>query len=180
MSGDQGPAGGGQGPVHGGGGPTTGGQVPVGGGPADGGHGPVRGGQGPASRNQGPAGGGGVPGDRITLRGLRARGYHGVFEHERRDGQEFVIDAVLWTDTTAAAAGDDLAGTADYGALAGRLVAVVTGEPVNLIETLASRLAAACLADPAVREAEVTVHKPQAPIPFPFDDVAVTIRRARA
>jgi len=121
-----------------------------------------------------------VPGDRITLRGLRARGHHGVFEHERRDGQEFVIDAVLWTDTTAAAAGDDLAGTADYGALAGRLVAVVTGEPVDLIETLASRLAAACLADPAVHEAEVTVHKPQAPIPFPFDDVAVTIRRGRA
>jgi dihydroneopterin aldolase len=121
-----------------------------------------------------------VPGDRITLRGLRARGNHGVFGHERRDGQEFVIDAVLWTDITAAAEADDLAGTADYGALAGRLVQIVTGEPVNLIETLASRLAAACLEDPAVHEAEVTVHKPQAPIPFPFDDVAVTIRRSRA
>jgi len=133
-------------------------------------------------RDQDPVdeGRGGVPGDRITLRGLRARGHHGVFEHERRDGQEFVIDAVLWTDTTAAAEADDLAGTADYGALAGRLVAVVTGEPVDLIETLASRLAAACLADPAVHQAEVTVHKPQAPIPFPFDDVAVTIRRGRA
>ena len=143
---------------------------------------PVHGGQGPVDRDQGPVDGGrdGVPGDRITLRGLRARGHHGVFEHERRDGQEFVIDAVLWTDTTAAAAADDLAGTADYGALASRLVAVVTGEPVDLIETLASRLAAACLADPAVHEAEVTVHKPQAPIPFPFDDVAVTIRRGRA
>lgn len=160
---------GGQGPGHGGDGPAGGGQGPVGGG-----QGPAGGGQGPADGSQG-----GVPGDRITLRGLRARGYHGVFEHERRDGQEFVIDAVLWTDTTVAAEGDDLAGTADYGALAGRLVAVVTGEPVNLIETLASRLAAACLADPAVREAEVTVHKPQAPIPFPFDDVAVTIRRGR-
>jgi len=114
---------------------------------------PVPGGQGPVDRDQDPVdeGRGGVPGDRITLRGLRARGHHGVFEHERRDGQEFVIDAVLWTDTTAAAAADDLAGTADYGALAGRLVAIVTGEPVNLIETLASRLAAACLADPAVR-----------------------------
>ncbi len=119
-------------------------------------------------------------GDRIVLRGLRARGFHGVFEHERRDGQEFVIDAVLWTDTSGAAHSDDLAGTADYGALAGRLVAIVAGEPVNLIETLASRLAEACLADLAVREAEITVHKPQAPIPFPFEDVAVTIRRARA
>ena len=166
----------------------SGGQVPVPGGEGpvdqdqDQDQGPVDRVQSPADREQGPVdeGRGGVPGDRITLRGLRARGHHGVFEHERRDGQEFVIDAVLWTDTTAAAEADDLAGTADYGALAGRLVAVVTGEPVNLIETLASRLAAACLADPAVHEAEVTVHKPQAPIPFPFDDVAVTIRRGRA
>ena len=144
-------------------------------GPGDGNQGPVDGGQRTGDGGQGEA-----PGDRIRLRGLRARGHHGVFEHERRDGQEFVIDAVLWTDTTTAAETDDLTGTADYGALADRLVAVVTGEPVNLIETLASRLAAACLADPAVREAEVTVHKPQAPIPFPFDDVAVTIRRGRA
>jgi dihydroneopterin aldolase len=138
--------------------------------------------QGPVHGGDGPVGGGqrGVPGDRITLRGLRVRGNHGVFDHERRDGQEFVIDAVLWTGITAAAEADDLAGTADYGALAGRLVEIVTGEPVNLIETLASRLAAACLEDPAVHEVEVTVHKPQAPIPFPFDDVAVTIRRSRA
>jgi len=151
-------------------------------GPVDGNQGPADGGQGPVDGGQrtGDGGQGEAPGDRITLRGLRARGHHGVFEHERRDGQEFVIDAVLWTDTTTAAETDDLTGTADYGALADRLVAVVTGEPVNLIETLASRLAAACLADPAVREAEVTVHKPQAPIPFPFDDVAVTIRRGRA
>ncbi len=117
--------------------------------------------------------------DRIELRGLRVRGWHGVFEHERRDGQEFVIDAVVWTDTRAAAEADDLSHTVDYGALAGRLTTIVAGEPVRLIETLASRLAAACLADRSVAEAEVTVHKPQAPIPQPFDDVAVTIRRKR-
>jgi dihydroneopterin aldolase len=121
-----------------------------------------------------------VNGDRITLRGLRARGYHGVFDFEQRDGQEFVVDAVLWTDITAAAQTDDLTKTAHYGELAKRLVAIVTGDPVKLIETLASRLADACLEDPAVSEAEITVHKPQAPIPFPFDDVAVTIRRGRA
>ena len=102
-----------------------------------------------------------------------------MFEHERRDGQEFVIDAVLWTDTSAAAEADELSRTVDYGALADRLAAIVTGEPVGLIETLASRLAAACLADPGVAEVEITVHKPQAPIPHPFDDVAVTIRRSR-
>ncbi len=116
--------------------------------------------------------------DRITLRGLRARGRHGVLEHERRDGQEFIIDAVLWTDTRAAADADELSRTVDYGALA-RLAAIVAGQPVRLIETLASRLAVACLADRGVAEVEITVHKPQAPIPHPFDDVAVTIRRSR-
>ena len=121
-----------------------------------------------------------MTGDRIEVTGLRAFGRHGVLEHERRDGQEFVVDAVLWLDTRAAAATDDLALTVDYGAVATRLTAIVSGEPVALIETLADRLAAACLsADQAVREVEITVHKPQAPLAVPFKDVAVSIRRSR-
>ncbi|HEU5265892.1 MAG TPA: dihydroneopterin aldolase [Jatrophihabitans sp.] len=118
--------------------------------------------------------------DSIALSGLRVRGYHGVFEHERRDGQDFVIDAVLEVSTTTAAASDALSDTVDYGDLAQRLAAIVAGEPVNLIETLASRLADACLVDARVSAATVTVHKPQAPIPLSFTDVAVTIRRARS
>jgi dihydroneopterin aldolase / 2-amino-4-hydroxy-6-hydroxymethyldihydropteridine diphosphokinase len=118
--------------------------------------------------------------DRISIAGLRVRGNHGVFAHERESGQEFVIDAVLWLDTMPAAAADDLSLTADYGALAGRLAEIVGGEPVALIETLAARLAAACLQDQAVCEAEVTVHKPQAPVSQEFADIAVTIRRSRA
>ncbi len=117
--------------------------------------------------------------DRITLRGLRVFGRHGVLPAERRDGQEFLIDAVLWLDTRAAAGTDDLAGTVDYGALAEQLARIVAGEPVALIETLAERLASACLSDPRVSRAEVTVHKPQAPISVPFADVAVTITRHR-
>ncbi len=118
--------------------------------------------------------------DRISLLGLRAFGRHGVLDHERRDGQEFVVDAVLWLDTRAAAAADDLALTVDYGSVAARLAAIVSGEPVALIETLAARLAAACLsADRAVREVEITVHKPHAPVSVPFRDVTVTIRRSR-
>ena len=118
--------------------------------------------------------------DRISLLGLRAFGRHGVFEHERRDGQEFVVDAVLWLDTRPAAAADDLRKTVDYAAVADRLAAVVAGEPVSLIETLADRLAAACLATAeAVREVEITVHKPHAPLVQSFGDVTVTIRRSR-
>lgn len=118
--------------------------------------------------------------DRIVLRGLRAVGHHGVFDHERRDGQEFRVDVALSVDTEKAGTSDDLLATVDYGALSSALVAVIQGEPVNLIETLAHRLAAACLADPLVADVEVTVHKPNAPIPHEFDDVAVTIRRARS
>jgi dihydroneopterin aldolase len=118
--------------------------------------------------------------DRITLTGLRVYGYHGVFDHERRDGQDFVVDAELEMSTAPAAASDDLADTVNYGDLATRLAAVVSGEPVNLLEALAARLADECLADPRVEAATITVHKPQAPIPLTFADVAVTIRRARS
>ncbi|HEY6749446.1 MAG TPA: dihydroneopterin aldolase [Mycobacteriales bacterium] len=117
--------------------------------------------------------------DRITLTGLKVRGTHGVFAHERRDGQDFVVDATLWLDSRPAAASDELADTVDYGGLAERLAAVVEGEPVNLIETLAARLAELCMADDRVIAAEVTVHKPYAPIAREFADVAVTARRSR-
>jgi 7,8-dihydroneopterin aldolase/epimerase/oxygenase len=117
--------------------------------------------------------------DRISLSGLRVRGFHGVFDHERRDGQDFVVDAVLEMSTAAAAASDDITDTVHYGELAEQLAAVVAGEPVNLLETLAARLAEVCLADPRVEAATVTVHKPHAPIPLAFEDVSVTIRRSR-
>jgi dihydroneopterin aldolase len=117
--------------------------------------------------------------DKISILGLRAHGRHGVFASERETGQEFIVDAVLWLDTAAAAAADDLALTADYGAITDRLAAIIDGDPVDLIETLAARLAAACLADDVVHEVEVTVHKPNAPVAHEVADVTVTIRRGR-
>ncbi|MEV0974708.1 dihydroneopterin aldolase [Microtetraspora glauca] len=117
--------------------------------------------------------------DSVRLVGLRARGRHGCLPAERELGQEFVVDVTLFLDTAPAAGGDDLTKTVDYGALAVRLVETVGGEPVNLIETLADRLASVCLAYDLVDEVEVSVHKPAAPIPLPFDDVVVTIRRGR-
>ena len=116
--------------------------------------------------------------DLITLHGLRGRGRHGVFAREREEGQTFIVDVELALDTTKAAAGDDLTATADYGAVAERVVALIEGDPVDLIETLAARIADACLRPP-VEAVAVTVHKPDAPISVPFDDVTVTIRRTR-
>ncbi|MFC7646841.1 dihydroneopterin aldolase [Streptosporangium lutulentum] len=118
--------------------------------------------------------------DRITVKGLRARGRHGVFTAERELGQEFIVDVTLFMDTAPAAAGDDLTKTVHYGELSLELVKVVEGEPVNLVETLAQRLADVCLTYELVRSVEISVHKPAAPIPLPFDDVIVTITRSRA
>jgi dihydroneopterin aldolase len=118
--------------------------------------------------------------DRIRLTGLSARGTHGVYDFERAAGQDFVVDVDLEIDLSRAAATDDVAETMHYGELADRLIAIITGPPVNLIETLADRLVAVCTDDPRVAAATVTVHKPQAPIAHEFADVAVTIRRERS
>lgn len=115
--------------------------------------------------------------DRIQLTGLRVRGFHGVFDFERRDGQDFVVDVELEMPLSTAGASDELTDTVHYGELAEGLAAVIAGQPVNLLETLAARLVAVCLADQRVSAATVTVHKPQAPIPLSFGDVTVTIRR---
>ena len=117
--------------------------------------------------------------DRIELRGLTVRGHHGVFEHERRNGQEFVVDITVWIDLDRAAASDDLTDTLDYGALAARVTDIVGGPARNLIETVAAEVADDVMGDERVHAVEVVVHKPQAPIPLALNDVAVTIRRSR-
>lgn len=117
--------------------------------------------------------------DRIELTGISATGYHGVFDSERRDGQRFVADVVMHVDTRPAAAADDLTLTVDYGAFALEVAAVLGGPPVDLIETVAERIAARALVHPLVAAVEVRVHKPQAPVTVPFTDVAVVVRRDR-
>ena len=118
--------------------------------------------------------------DEIALVGLRANGYHGVLAEERAAGQLFIVDVVLRLDLAPAAADDDLTRTVDYGELASRVVAAVESEPVDLIETVAERVARLVLSYPLVASTSVTVHKPAAPIAVPFADVAVTVHRGRA
>ncbi|MDG3009307.1 dihydroneopterin aldolase [Rhodococcus sp. D2-41] len=117
--------------------------------------------------------------DRIELRGLRVRGFHGVFDHEKRDGQDFLVDLTVWLDLSVAAASDDLADTLDYGALAQLAAAVIAGPPKDLIEAVAGEIADGVLVDGRAEAVEVTVHKPSAPIPLTFADVAVTAYRTR-
>ncbi|MCX6422873.1 MAG: dihydroneopterin aldolase [Actinobacteria bacterium] len=117
--------------------------------------------------------------DFITISGLRVRGFHGVLESERRDGQYFIIDAVLGVDIARAAATDDLAATVDYSLVSEMIHSIVSGEPVQLIETLAENCATACLDVDGVTSVTIVVHKPQAPISVEFADVTVTITRTR-
>lgn len=113
------------------------------------------------------------------MRGISAYGHHGVFDHERSRGQRFVVDVVCTLDLTTAATGDDLDHTVDYGALAAAVVEDVEGEPLNLIEALADRIVTTCLGNELIDTVEVTVHKPDAPMPVQVADVAVTLRRSR-
>ena len=117
--------------------------------------------------------------DRITLSGVTAVGHHGVFDFERREGQPFVVDAVLYLDFAKAAESDDVRDTAHYGEVAQRITEWISGEPLNLIEALAERVADGLLSEFQLEAVDITVHKPQAPIEVPFGDVAVSVHRAR-
>lgn len=118
--------------------------------------------------------------DRIELRGLAVRGNHGVFEHEKRDGQDFFVDLTVWVDLATAASTDMLEDTLDYGVLAQEAARIVAGPSRDLIETVAVEIAEGVLADRRVQAVQVRLHKPAAPIPLTFSDVAVVVRRVRA
>ena len=118
--------------------------------------------------------------DRISLTGIRAVGHHGVFDFERQQGQQFIVDVSCTLDLSAAASADDLEQSIDYGALAQAVTADIERDPLNLIEALADRIARTCLRYEAVQCVEVTVHKPQAPLPVDVADVAVTLTRSKA
>ena len=131
---------------------------------------------GPQGRSNGPVEGGR---DRISLTGISAFGHHGVYDFERQQGQQFVVDVSCTLDLSSAASTDDLAQTIDYGALAQAITADVERDPLNLIEALADRIALTCLRYDAVQCVEVTVHKPQAPMPVDVADVTVTLTRSK-
>ena len=115
--------------------------------------------------------------DELSVAGIECFAHHGVFEHERREGQVFIVDLVLGIDTRPAARSDDLHDTVDYGSLVARVKAAVESDPVDLIETLAQRISDVCVSDDRVDWARVTIHKPGAPIDAVFSDVTLTITR---
>jgi dihydroneopterin aldolase len=123
---------------------------------------------------------------KISLTGLRVFAYHGVFDFERQNGQDFYIDASVWIDGDKAAINDDLAATINYADLAKLLVENAKNEPVDLLETLAQRLLDMVMnlgggdATGMIQKAKITVHKPNAPIVYDFADVSVTVKAKRS
>lgn len=121
----------------------------------------------------------GTVNDQIVIKGISAKGFHGVLDHEKRDGQTFVVDVVMDVDLAPAGASDDLADTVNYAEVAGDVVGIIEGESLDLIEAVAERIATAVLTRPLVEAVEVVVHKPEAPVGHPFTDVQVRVRRER-
>jgi len=118
--------------------------------------------------------------DSITLTGIRVNAHHGVYDFERENGQDFVVDVTVWLDLARASASDDVGQTIHYGQLAEEIAQAATHNPVDLIETVAERIAAVVLAHKPAERVQVTVHKPSAPISVPFTDVSVQIERTRS
>jgi dihydroneopterin aldolase len=116
--------------------------------------------------------------DQISLIGIKGFGYHGVFEHEAADGQDFFVDVVMNLDLSKPSQSDNLEDTVDYGAITDLVVSEIAGDRVQLIEKLASRIADAVLKkDQRILNVSITVHKPSAPVSAEVKDIAVTIRR---
>lgn len=117
--------------------------------------------------------------DQIRLEGIEVFAHHGVLPHERELGQTFLIDVVVDTDVSDAAAHDDLSMTIDYGDLAARIHELVSRERWDLIETVAARVADLVMEHPSAQASEVTVTKPRAPFSVPVGSVSVVVRRRR-
>jgi len=118
--------------------------------------------------------------DQIVLTGIHGFGYHGLFEHERKDGQDFYVDLSLSVDLTTASQTDAIEDTVNYAEITELVVEEITSNPVNLIEKLAARIAERVLNQHImVQSATVTVHKPQAPVAAQLKDIAVVVTRTR-
>jgi dihydropteroate synthase len=135
-------------------------------------------------RHRGPGGGPGAAPDlpgRVSVRGIRASGRHGVGDDERSRPQPFEVDVTVATDLVAAAASDNLEDTVDYAALQSMIMARVSEDSHHLIETLAARIGQAVLDRwPAVSEVTITIRKPEAPLPIPGRaEVRVRLQRSR-
>lgn len=118
--------------------------------------------------------------DRIHVTGMRFYGYHGVFAEETKLGQRFNVDLSIGLALAEAGRTDDLTKSVNYAELYEATKRVIEGEPLQLVEALADRIAKAVFAlDERIQEASIKVIKPDPPIAGHYEHVAVEINRLR-
>lgn len=116
--------------------------------------------------------------DQIIIEDIQIYAYHGVYQQENENGQNFYVSAILDTDTREAGRTDDLALSTNYGVVCRFLHTFLTEHTYKLIETAAERASEALLLQfPHVRQVTLEVKKPEAPITVPFGSVSVRIVR---
>ena len=116
--------------------------------------------------------------DLIRITGIKGFGYHGVFDSERANGQDFYVDVDLEVDLTRASVSDDVKDTINYAEVTDLVVEEIMTNPVSLIEKLAGRIAERIkVAFAQASRVTITVHKPQAPVDAEVKDISVTISR---
>ena len=117
--------------------------------------------------------------DEIRIDELQVKAYHGVYEDEKEKGQNFYVNAVLYTDTRKAGLSDELSDSTDYGRVCALIRAVMLKESYDLIETAAENIATEILlAFPLIKAVDIEVRKPEAPVPMEFESISVKIHRA--
>lgn len=116
--------------------------------------------------------------DEIRIENLEVYAYHGVYAEERKKGQTFLVNATLYTDVRPAAAGDELALSADYGEVCERITRWMEENPCRLLETVAEKLSREILLKyDRILGIDLEIRKPEAPIPLPFGCVSVKVSR---
>jgi dihydroneopterin aldolase len=117
--------------------------------------------------------------DFIEIKGISGFGYHGLFDHERENGQSFSVDVKLELENKRASKSDDIEDAVDYSKVIKRVHGFIAGEPVNLIERLAQLIADDLLDSFSLKSVEVVVHKANAPVGLPVRDIAVRMKRVK-
>lgn len=115
--------------------------------------------------------------DIIEISGIKGFGFHGVFEEEKRNGQEFIVDIKINRDLKEAGIKDDLDKTINYASVIERVKDIIETGSFNLIEALAEEIAAKLKKEFLIEKIRVRVHKPNAPISIEFQDISVSIER---
>jgi dihydroneopterin aldolase len=116
--------------------------------------------------------------DYLEIHGISGFGYHGLFEQERANGQRFKVDLKIELKNKKVGKSDAIADAVDYAEIIKEVYAIIVGEPVNLIERVAELIAERLLNQFKIKSVEVLVHKSNAPVGYPIDDIAIRVKRS--